>query len=274
SPADPPAGATGPPGSASAPHSPPWTPIPRAPPAPSLEVTSTYRPRNPAESRYLGPVRGRNFCLSVDATSFGAGVHLAPPLCTVALPGMPLPARGLPQLSCGPPQSPPLTVLPSRSACLPWRVIPWRRRPRSSRRIGPHRPRTGDASPPQGNGARRGLTTTRGAGARTASGGRRRSAAATGGCGGRGRGRGRGAGVWTARGRPWASGGSAASWADAGRRVVRGTWSRRSALQSVVDCAAWTVALVGAWSIVEVETVPWWRRAALVALACVLQVLV
>src|SRR5699024_7053962 len=142
SPADPPAGATGPPGSASAPHSPPWTPIPRAPPAPSLEVTSTYRPRNPAESRYLGPVRGRNFCLSVDARSFGAGVHLAPPLCTVALPGMPLPARGLPQLSCGPPQSPPLTVLPSRSACLPWRVIPWRRRFRSSRRIRPHRPRT------------------------------------------------------------------------------------------------------------------------------------
>ena len=78
----------------------------------------------------------------------------------------------------------------------------------------------------------------------------------------------------TVIGDPMLSGASTGSWSDVGHRLVQGTWSRRYALQSIVDCAAWTVALVGAWSIFEVETVPWWHVASLVTIACVLQVLV
>lgn len=78
----------------------------------------------------------------------------------------------------------------------------------------------------------------------------------------------------TVIGEPMLSGAFTGSWSGAGQRLVQGTWSRRYALQSVVDCAAWTVALVGAWSIVELEAVPWWHVVSLIAIACVLQVLV
>lgn len=78
----------------------------------------------------------------------------------------------------------------------------------------------------------------------------------------------------TVIGEPMLSGAFAGSWSGVGQRLVRGTWSRRYALQAVVDCAAWTVALVGAWAIVEVATVPWWHVVSLIAIACVLQVLV
>lgn len=78
----------------------------------------------------------------------------------------------------------------------------------------------------------------------------------------------------TVIGEPMLSGAITGSWSGVGQRLVRGTWSRRYALQSVIDCAAWTVALVGAWTIVEVRTVPWWHVASLIAIACVLQVLI